>query len=182
MATAQRNVTGRKYGDKCALVVAPEKADAEDASEDDAAADGAEIKDRHPQRRPVAGTAHIAAVPLADRFGVSLMTVNRWLVDPRVNLPQPYFVGQRRYWNLAEIEAWEKTRAAASAHAPQGAAKKAGAAMLERLKQEVAAAPSRTDALAILCAAAFPALPDGERAQASGEIADILSALPEAAA
>lgn len=50
----------------------------------------------------------------------------------------------------------------------------------ERLKQEIASAPSRADALATLRAAALPALPDDEREQT--EITDLLAELPEVAA
>jgi hypothetical protein len=51
--------------------------------------------------------------------------------------------------------------------------------MLDRLKAEIAAASSRDDALAALCAAAFSALPDEERAQALEDITDILAELPD---
>lgn len=53
--------------------------------------------------------------------------------------------------------------------------------MLGRVKAEIAAAASRDDALAVLCATAFPALPEAERARALEEITDILAELPEVA-
>jgi hypothetical protein len=63
----------------------------------------------------------------------------------------------------------------------QGVAKRAVADMLGRVKAEIAAAASRDDALAVLCATAFPALPEAERARALEEITDILAELPEVA-
>jgi predicted DNA-binding transcriptional regulator AlpA len=42
------------------------------------------------------------------------MTVWRWLRDPYLGFPQPIYLGKRRYWRLADLEAWERSRAAAS--------------------------------------------------------------------
>ncbi len=38
--------------------------------------------------------------------GVSDMTLWRWLKDPDVGFPKPIRIARRRYWRLAELEAF----------------------------------------------------------------------------
>ncbi len=43
------------------------------------------------------------------RFGnVSDVTLHRWLKDPAKEFPRPIYIGERRYWKLADIEAFEE--------------------------------------------------------------------------
>ena len=44
------------------------------------------------------------------RYGVSFMTINRWVKDPRMGFPAPVYLGRFRYWRLADLETWERTR------------------------------------------------------------------------
>jgi hypothetical protein len=50
---------------------------------------------------------------VAERFAVPTRTVDRWLVDPRLEFPRPLIIHTRRYFDLAEIEGWERRRQAA---------------------------------------------------------------------
>jgi predicted DNA-binding transcriptional regulator AlpA len=77
---------------------------------DDAAADTVSQR-----RSPIGGSAHLYLIArqVRDRYGgISDMSLWRWLHDGSVNFPSPRFrVHKRRYWLLADIEAWEaKTR------------------------------------------------------------------------
>jgi predicted DNA-binding transcriptional regulator AlpA len=53
------------------------------------------------------------------RYGVSDMALWRWLRNERLAFPRPLRINGRRFWKLADLEAWEASRAAdASASAP----------------------------------------------------------------
>jgi predicted DNA-binding transcriptional regulator AlpA len=43
-----------------------------------------------------------------ERYGVTAMTIHRWLEDERLNFPPPLYFGRFRYWRLTELEAWER--------------------------------------------------------------------------
>jgi predicted DNA-binding transcriptional regulator AlpA len=49
--------------------------------------------------------------PTADRYGVSTKTIDRWTQDPRLDFPKPFHVNALPYWDEAELEAWERSRA-----------------------------------------------------------------------
>jgi predicted DNA-binding transcriptional regulator AlpA len=49
---------------------------------------------------------------MRERYGISDMTIWRWLNNPVLNFPKPLIVNRRRYWRHAEIEAWERAQAA----------------------------------------------------------------------
>lgn len=49
---------------------------------------------------------------LLSRYSVSDRTIDRWLADPRVGFPQPIVIQRRRFWRLADIEQFERSRAA----------------------------------------------------------------------
>ncbi|GJD58844.1 helix-turn-helix transcriptional regulator [Methylobacterium dankookense] len=46
------------------------------------------------------------------RYGVSDMTVFRWVNDQKLGFPQPIYINTRRYWRLADLEAFEARQAA----------------------------------------------------------------------
>lgn len=52
-----------------------------------------------------------------ERYGVSFMTINRWLKDERMHFPEPTYLGRFRYWKLSDLEAWERRQAAKSREA-----------------------------------------------------------------
>jgi predicted DNA-binding transcriptional regulator AlpA len=52
-------------------------------------------------------------LPAADvcaRYGVSDMSLWRWLRDEALDFPQPLRIHRRRLWKLADLEAWETSR------------------------------------------------------------------------
>jgi predicted DNA-binding transcriptional regulator AlpA len=50
-----------------------------------------------------------------ERYGsIANMTLWRWLQDADLNFPRPIRIGQRRYWRLSDLVAWEKSRCAKS--------------------------------------------------------------------
>jgi predicted DNA-binding transcriptional regulator AlpA len=51
---------------------------------------------------------------LCDRFDISAMTLWRWEHDEKLAFPKALTINGRKYYDLAEIEGWERTRAAAS--------------------------------------------------------------------
>jgi predicted DNA-binding transcriptional regulator AlpA len=55
----------------------------------------------------------IPAGQLRARYGISAMTVWRWLQDKPLGFPRPIRINRRRFWKLAELEQWEASRAAA---------------------------------------------------------------------
>jgi hypothetical protein len=118
------------------------------------------------------------------RYNIDQRTLPRWDANPGLKFPGPIYINGRKYRDVEALDEWDKWRAAGGGERRplQGVAKRAVAAMLERLRQEIASAPSRADALAVLCAAALPALPDDERERVQTEITDILNELPENAA
>jgi hypothetical protein len=46
-----------------------------------------------------------------ERYGVTSMTLHRWLRDDKLGFPAPVYIGRFRYWKIAELEAWESARA-----------------------------------------------------------------------
>jgi predicted DNA-binding transcriptional regulator AlpA len=51
------------------------------------------------------------------RYGVTSMTLHRWLRDDRLGFPKPMLIGRMRFWRLADLEAWEAARAATASAA-----------------------------------------------------------------
>jgi predicted DNA-binding transcriptional regulator AlpA len=54
----------------------------------------------------------VGARHLQIRYGVSDMSIWRWLNDQNLKFPKPIYIRRRRFWKLAELEAWERARAA----------------------------------------------------------------------
>ena len=50
------------------------------------------------------------------RYGIDQRSLHRWRNDPELNFPAAMIVHGRTFFALDELEAWEKTRAAPSAH------------------------------------------------------------------
>jgi len=48
---------------------------------------------------------------VADRYGVSRRSVERWEDDPKLEFPRAMVVNRRKYFDLAQLEAWERRRA-----------------------------------------------------------------------
>ena len=115
------------------------------------------------------------------RYNIDQRTLPRWDANPGLKFPGPIYINGRKYRDVEALDEWDKWRAAGGGERRplQGVLRKPSPKCLTRVKAEIAAAPSRDDAFSILCAAAFPALPDAERARALEEITGILAELPE---
>lgn len=51
---------------------------------------------------------YISAADVCARFGVTDMTLWRWLKDETLGFPKPLVIRRRRLFDLAEIEAFEE--------------------------------------------------------------------------
>ena len=46
-----------------------------------------------------------------ERYGVTSMTLHRWIRDPAMAFPKPVYLGRFRYLRVADLEAWEAEQA-----------------------------------------------------------------------
>jgi predicted DNA-binding transcriptional regulator AlpA len=56
------------------------------------------------------GGRFLPAREVWERYGVTSMSLYRWLADPEMDFPVPTYFGRFRYWRLSELLAWEATR------------------------------------------------------------------------
>jgi predicted DNA-binding transcriptional regulator AlpA len=54
---------------------------------------------------------YLPAPKVALRYSVTDMTIWRWLHDPALGFPQPIRINRKRFWNISDLEQWERTRA-----------------------------------------------------------------------
>lgn len=47
-----------------------------------------------------------------ERYGVTSMTLWRWLRDDGLDFPRPVYIGRFRYFRVEELEAWDADRLA----------------------------------------------------------------------
>ncbi len=45
-----------------------------------------------------------------ERYGVTDMTLHRWIRDEKLGFPAPIYIHRLRYWRLADLEEWERSR------------------------------------------------------------------------
>jgi len=60
-------------------------------------------------------TTFLPASQVRIRYGVSDMTLWRWLRNEQLNFPRPLRINGRRFWKRTDLESWEASRAAESA-------------------------------------------------------------------
>ena len=54
---------------------------------------------------------YVTRKTILERFGgISVMTLWRWEHDEKLGFPKPTRINRRKYYDLAEIEAWERSR------------------------------------------------------------------------
>lgn len=53
----------------------------------------------------------LPARAVTERYGISRMSLWRWLQDPTLGFPRPISPNGRHYFRLSEIEAWEAEQA-----------------------------------------------------------------------
>ena len=47
-----------------------------------------------------------------ERYGITQMSLWRWIRDEEMGFPRPIYLGRFRYWRIAKLEAWEAEQAA----------------------------------------------------------------------
>jgi hypothetical protein len=56
------------------------------------------------------GDRRLPTGAVAARYEVSTRSIERWCADPELGFPQPLYVNDRKYWSLAELDAWDRAR------------------------------------------------------------------------
>jgi len=46
----------------------------------------------------------------AERLGVSVRSLDRWVQDAHLNFPHPEVIRRRRYWDETTLEEWRRNR------------------------------------------------------------------------
>jgi hypothetical protein len=46
-------------------------------------------------------------------------TLDRWEDNPALEFPKPVWINRRRYWRLADLQAWERSRAVECGRQPR---------------------------------------------------------------
>lgn len=69
----------------------------------------------------IAGDGYLPARAVWERYGVTSMTIYRWIASEDLGFPPPIYLGRFRYWKLVDLLAWEASRP--SVGAPVGAAR-----------------------------------------------------------
>jgi hypothetical protein len=67
-------------------------------------------------RRTVKGEVEMSRkltlAQVAERYGgVNVRTIDRWTHDPKLDFPQPIYIGRRPLWDETQLEAFERDRA-----------------------------------------------------------------------
>jgi len=53
---------------------------------------------------------YLPAGQVRARYGVSDMSLWRWLRDEALGFPRPIRINRRRFWKLDDLESWEASR------------------------------------------------------------------------
>lgn len=61
---------------------------------------------------PPAPVRYLTSKDVRSRYGVSEMTLFRWMRREGLGFPRPIKIGRRNYWNEAELVIWEQAAAA----------------------------------------------------------------------
>lgn len=59
---------------------------------------------------------YLPARQVWQRYGVTSMTIHRWLVDDRLGFPKPIRIRKMRYWHLADLETWDRANSGREVH------------------------------------------------------------------
>lgn len=59
----------------------------------------------------------LPAAAVCTRYGVTKMTLWRWLQHVDLGFPKPIQISKRNYWKLAELEGWEESKGGTDATA-----------------------------------------------------------------
>lgn len=53
---------------------------------------------------------YLPARKVWERYGITSMTLWRWVREERMGFPAPIYLGRFRFWRLADLEAWERAQ------------------------------------------------------------------------
>ena len=67
-----------------------------------------------PYQSETATDERLPAAAVRHRYEIVDRTLKRWLDNPSLKFPRPLIVNGRRYFKVAELEQWERDRAATS--------------------------------------------------------------------
>lgn len=56
------------------------------------------------------GDRYLPARAVWERYGVTSMSLYRWLANEAMGFPSPFYIGRFRYWRLTDLRAWEASR------------------------------------------------------------------------
>jgi len=71
------------------------------------------VKNPSPPKKIYPPGPRLSAPMLSRRFNITPRTLDRWILDPRLDFPKPFYILQRRYWDEPQIEEFEERRRAA---------------------------------------------------------------------
>jgi predicted DNA-binding transcriptional regulator AlpA len=60
---------------------------------------------------------YLPSAQVRARYGVSDMSLWRWLKNDALGFPKPIRINRRRLWKLSDLEAWEASRTQGGADA-----------------------------------------------------------------
>jgi predicted DNA-binding transcriptional regulator AlpA len=60
---------------------------------------------------------YLSARQVQTRYGITDMTLWRWLQNDELSFPRPLYINRRRYFDEADLMAWERQRASGKAAA-----------------------------------------------------------------
>ncbi len=56
------------------------------------------------------GDRFLPARKVWERYGVTSMTLWRWIHDDKLSFPPPVYINGFRYWKISSLIAWEQSR------------------------------------------------------------------------
>lgn len=59
----------------------------------------------------MSGPVFIPAAKMAERYGVTTMTIWRWRQKKELGFPEPISINGRNMWRLSDLEKWEADKA-----------------------------------------------------------------------
>jgi hypothetical protein len=53
---------------------------------------------------------YLPSIKVQRRYDICSRTLNRWEDKRDLGFPRPVLINRRRYWRLADLQAWERAR------------------------------------------------------------------------
>jgi hypothetical protein len=69
----------------------------------------------------------LPTVKVAERYSVTTRSIERWKKNPELRFPKPIGINKRWYWELSDLETWERARAASPTRKTKASAERDGA-------------------------------------------------------